>query len=385
MNRVLPIAKGLYFLSLTLALAAAAALFSAPVQAQQENCDQCKYLRCLKSTVERKKKLVGVYQELHNFWKGRSTDARGTPLMVLDLSSHAEPERSRLYRAAIEQLGQYATMEESKTNGVPAAEGCGYGEGEKSAATDSFESCKTTGLDAAKAAQPCKQLADLIAAHEASHAAACKTRQQPASAYWPYKVTNANGNTTEKYFPPKIITPAGLAAEEMSAYQMEIASLQKIVDALEKKCRKVSFNNVTLDCVMGSGPYRVRMGQKLAGEACGDPVKATWTIKQTHFMEAPGVPTPPPSNDEFDSDCVEAGGDIEKHYTSVYRKARAGRGGGWFCVYRDKPKPQVTIRWFRPEHCEGPAEQAVTVDAVIGEKCEEKSEPTPPLSSIPIS
>lgn len=357
-------------------------LSGAPLaQAQEESCDNCKLLRCLKSTVERKQRLIRVYQELYNLWKPRTKDEHGTPLMVNDLSKYLEPDRSRIYRAALDQLGQYAKIEESRTGAVPAAEGCGYSEREMSASTESFQSCTTTGLDGAMVAQPCKELADLIAAHEGQHIAACRARQGPKSGYWPYSVT-LNGKTVTKYFPPKIITPAGLAAEEIAAYEMEITSLKKIIEKLEKKCRKVSFKGVTLDCVVGSGPEKVRIRERLEGSACGDPVKATWMIKQRLFAEAPGMPAMPQNTDEFDIDCVAAGGEIEKHYANVSRNSN---GGHWFCVYHETPKPQITIRNFRLTHCEGPREQTVTVDAVIGEKCEESNIPPTQIQYLPHS
>jgi hypothetical protein len=219
--------------------------------------------------------------------------------------------------------------------------------------------------------QPCKELADLLKKHEAVHVDACKKRQQPLSKYWPYVVSGVE--TTSR--PPKIVTPVGKAAEEIRAYQLEIDALQAIIKKLEKHCGH-AFKDVTVDCVMPAGRYKVRMGQKLEGYACGDPTQAPWTITPHHFVEGvPGMPAIPQSSDKpFTTDCLPAGSDLERRRAEILR-SHPQQGGGWMCVYHEGPPAKISIRFFRVSRCEGPAEQTITVDAEVSEKCEASKEP----------
>jgi hypothetical protein len=232
-------AFGLFSIKTSVVLALAGSLLFGvqPASANQESCDQCKYLRCLKSSLERKQNLIKVYEGLLNFWKAHSTDDNGNPVMVRDLGKLAEPDRTRIYIAVAYQLKEYGSMEESRTAAVPAAQGCGYPDTELSANTDSFETCGIQGLGEAQKLQPCKELAALIAAHEDLHAKACKQRQQPNSAYWRWVYTDAQGTPGEKLLPPKIRTPVGAAAEEIAGYQIEIAGLKAIIEKLKKRCQ----------------------------------------------------------------------------------------------------------------------------------------------------
>jgi len=206
--------------------------------AQGESCVQCKYLRCLKNTVARKQSLIKVYEGLQKFWEPRHLDDSGRPLMVRNLGALAEPQRSRIYRATMEQLDEFRKMEESRTGAVPAADGCGYPEGaEQFVSTDSFELCTTQGLKQVLPLQPCRELAQLIEAHEARHAKACGERKQ--GAYWRYVVQGAD----PKFFPPMILTPAGKAAEEIAAYQFEIEKLNGFIAQLEKNCPRRAYTS----------------------------------------------------------------------------------------------------------------------------------------------
>lgn len=348
----------------------------------QETCDQCKYLRCLKSSVAQKQALVAIYQGLYDFWKGRHVDDAGHPLEVRNLSALSEPERSRIYDATMNhQLAEFYEMAEIRTAAVSAAEGCGYPEKmPANPSTESFETCQTHNLPGAQAVQPCKELAQLLQSHEALHVTACRQRQQPNSSYWPYTVAGAS----TKMYPPKIITPAGLAAEEIRAYQLEITALKRIIEKLEKRCRKISFKDVTVECVMPAGKYRVRMGQKLEGSACGDPTRAPWTITPKYFAEGlPGMPPVPATNNKaFTTDCLAAGSDLEKQRAEILR-SHPQQGGGWMCVYHEGPPPQISIRFFRLSRCEGPTEVTITVDAEVSETCEASQESAPPPAPAP--
>lgn len=240
-------------------------VLSAPaVWADQDSCDECKYLRCLKNTVAHKNRLIAVYQGIFNFWKGRTTDASGNELMVIDKSTFPNSNWLQIVSTNAAQMQQYATMEKSRTEAIPGPESCGYSGDEISANTATL-TCEIKGLVEASAAQPCRELAELIAQHEGMHQQRCEARRQ------------AN--------PQKLLTPAGKAQEEIDAYRLEIGQLQKIIDKLEKKCRKVSFKDVRIDCTIGTPQCKVRTGQVLSGTVCGDPTSATWTITPHYFAE----------------------------------------------------------------------------------------------------
>ena len=365
----------------TLILAALPLLGASSAVAQTESCDECKYLRCLKNTVERKQKLIGVYQGIQKFWGPHTQYDTGAPLSVIDFSTLAEPKRSQFHNVVLKQMSEYAIMEASRTAAVPAAEGCGYSSEGGEAATDILNECTTTGLVEAMGMQPCKELATLVAAHEGMHAAQCEDRKKPASKAWNYVYVDKQGKSHTVLRPPKILTPYGAAAGEVAAYAMEVASLKPIIEKLEKKCRKLSFKDVTIDCVIKTPHCTIRTGQKISGSVCGDPTKETWNITPHYFAEGCGVLAGDARGDKpFDNDCVLAGSDEEKRRASIYSNARGMGGGGWMCVYSDTPKPQITIRSFRLPVCQGSAEQKITVNAAIGEKCDE----VPPPQPVPV-
>lgn len=343
----------------------------------QENCDDCKYLRCLKSTVERKQKLIGVYQGIQNFWGPHSHYDTGAPVSVIDFGAMAIPKRSQWHGVVMNQLAQYATMEATRTAAVPAAEGCGYPAEGAEASTDMLNDCTSKNLVEVMGMQPCKELANMIAAHEGLHTAQCEERKKPKNKTWQYVYVDKQGKSHSKPRPPKIHTAFGAAAGEIAAYQLEIAGLKPIIEKLEKKCRKLSFKNVTFDCIIRTPHCTVRSGQTISGSVCGDPIKATWIITPHYISEGCGRTSDTKGDKPYNNDCVQAGSDQEKRVATIFSNSRARGGGGWMCVYSDNPKPQITIRSFRGHMCEGSAEQKITVDAEVGEKCDEAPPPAP--------
>lgn len=352
--------------SLSFGIAAILLLAGQAVYADQESCNQCKFLRCLKSTVEHKRQLIAVYQGLFNFWHGRTTDAAGKALMVIDRNTFPNANWADLFRANSQQMQEYAVMEKSRTETIPGPEGCAY-TGEELTAGTTVLTCETTGLVELRAAQPCSELADFLTQHEGLHQQRCEVRR------------NAS--------PQKLLTPAGKAQEEIEAYQLEISQLQPIIDRLEKKCRKVSFSGVTIDCKVHTPRCTMRTGQTISGSVCGDPTTATWTITPHYFAEGCGIPAIGNRGDKpFQNDCVPAGSDIEKKRAAVYQSARGSGVGGWMCVYTDGDKPKITIRSFRPSMCEGGSEQTITVDAQVSDRCDEEApQPQPPIPDRPNS
>jgi hypothetical protein len=358
-------------------------LIIAPASAEQDSCDQCKYLRCLKNSVARKQSLIKVYQGIQNFWGQYTTYDTGSTVAVMNLSKLSEPRRSTIYPLILRQLEQYVIMEKDRTASVPGAEGCGYPDLQEGiqAETDSFQTCSINKLTLSEAIQlqPCKELASMISAHEEQHAKKCRQRQQPNTDYWHWVVTGADGTVVDQVYPPKILTPVGKAAEEIEGYQLEVAGLKSLIDKLEKKCGRISFKDVTVDCTIKTPYCSVRMGQKLSGSVCGDPVSATWSIKTHYFTEGCGQPDNNTKYDKpFSNDCVAAGSNEEKRQAAVYSKSQAG---GWMCVYTAEPQPKITIRSFRIPMCDGPAEQKITVDAEVSPSCDEKDQPVTPTTS----
>ena len=205
---------------------------------QKESCDQCKFLPCLKDTVAQKRKLVAVYEGIKNFWLNRHLDDQNKPVLIRQLSSMKEPERSRVYVTTMTQLEQYKAMESARTERVGSAQSCFYpGDRDLTVSTDVFETCRTCigELNRAMQAQPCQELADLISAHEAMHSRNCKDRQKQE--YWQFTAVGDKGRKQSKYLPASILTPAGKAAEEVAAYQEEIAALESLIRGLEKRCK----------------------------------------------------------------------------------------------------------------------------------------------------
>jgi hypothetical protein len=367
---------------LCIAALAIASFFSVPEPARAqptETCDQCKYLRCLKSTVKRKKALMSAYQDLYNVWSGRLGGDAGHAPTERDVGALSEPQRTRAYVKARQQLDEYYQMEDTETDAVPAAEDCNYPNKVMTNPSTGDEACVTQDLLEWQSAQPCKELADLLKKHEDVHVDACNKRRQPLSEIW---VVPGTGDIAH---PPKIVTPVGKAAEEIRAYQLEIDALNAIIKKLEKRCGH-AFKDVTVDCVMPAGRYKVRMGQKLEGYACGDPTQSAWTITPKYFVEGmPGMPPLPDKNNKpFTTDCLPAGSDLERQRAEILR-SHPQQGGGWMCVYHEGDPPKISIRYFRITRCEGPIEQTFTVEAEPSEKCDESQAPAapPPPASPP--
>jgi hypothetical protein len=77
---------------------------------------------------------------------------------------------------------------------------------------------QSASLKSAMAAMPCKQLAEMIQAHEIHHAQECELRKHRSSDRWPFK------------WP----TPTGLAHEEAASYRTEAATIQKLIDKIQE-------------------------------------------------------------------------------------------------------------------------------------------------------
>jgi hypothetical protein len=146
-------------------------------------------------------------------------DDNGKALDQIDTDTmpHSEVEprlaeigsKMKVYDQAVERLASH----------VPGNE-CGPPVAETIAAETNPRTCEIDleKQHAAMAAMPCKQLADMIQAHEKAHQAACVARKHREGQTIPYIW----------------LTPAGLAKEEADAYRVELATIQKMLEKLKE-------------------------------------------------------------------------------------------------------------------------------------------------------
>jgi hypothetical protein len=212
---------------------------SAQATVPTESCLQCKFLPCLKEFLAQKKKMISVYQGLRDFWAPHSEYDTGRPVAEMDVSGMPKAKQDMVYLTIMKQLGEYRIMEESRTSQVPAPAGCGFPkDAEISAATDSLDTCMIDPalLLKAMSAMPCKELADLIVAHESLHATRCAARKLGKTWVYSPPPLKEGEAVPAKLLPPRILTPYGKAAEEMAGYQIEVDALEKMIATLEKRC-----------------------------------------------------------------------------------------------------------------------------------------------------
>lgn len=369
--------------------------WSVPRQAlaADESCVQCKHVDCIKGSIRRKKAMADGYDRIATKYERGWLDARsGKPAIEVDLAARYPDGKARAhaYREIHDEYKAYAVDEEALSNAAGAPEGCTVSndpgvDGEGPSAGTDIETCAITGLPQAMRDSPCKRLGELLAGHEAMHQQSCERRGQTTTAL----VDPLTGRTVRS-IPALLLTPAGKAREEASAYRMEVRELQALLKDAEKKCQ-TSFKGVKTSCVMSTPAGKVVTGQEISGEACGNPLTANWTVHTVNYMTAPYIGTQRNADPPWDSDCVARGSDEERQRAAIYSR---GPGKGWMCVYdagTPTRKPTVTIRAFRLEQCQTPAEETITVSVERGE-CEadpppppRPPRPTPPPSTLPVS
>lgn len=186
-------------------------------QVSSESCLNCKHLRCLESLLAQRKALAAGYDSIATIptiqvrdATGKSVDQVNTDGMPSEL---ANAELAEIHS----KLAVYIQAEDALKSRVPPSE-CGPPVSEDIAAQTNPVTCVIgDGLKAAQAAMPCKELADMIAAHERAHQLACVLRKHPG-----------------KNLPYLWLTPAGVAKEEAAAYRTEAATIQKMIDKLQQ-------------------------------------------------------------------------------------------------------------------------------------------------------
>lgn len=354
----------------------------APARASDEDCVQCKHVDCLRNTIKRKEAMATGYDALAQRFGVGWRDARGNARMEVDFSAYADDlARAGAYDELRRQQASLATAEEALSDSVGAAGGCP--DATVSEAWTNAETCEMRNVDKAMADAPCKQIGELIASHEGIHQAACEARAGSKKV----RLIDLVTRSYVRDFPSRMVTPAGRATEEARAYRMEAAALKPLLKKAEAKC-KTSFKGVKTSCVIPTPVGAVSMGQKLAGEACGAPDSATWTIHSTGWTQAPGVGYRESNDPPWQTDCLLKGSAEETRRAGILNGAIAN-ARGWMCIYDpgdERRKPTITIRNFRMPQCTPSGEQAITVEAERGE-CDgdDPQAPDAPDADVPVS
>lgn len=185
---------------------------------------------------------------------------------------------------------------------------------------------------------------------------------------------------------PRARTPYGRALEEAKGYEIEIKELEP----LEKQC-KVSFEGVKLNMRTGTPPNELVITNVISGFVCGNPLAGNWTITVHTIQSAGGTVISEQEDPPWDTDCVEPGSAVAKHYENVMLNSSQSYLG-WYCLYAPGKPPKVTLRtpkltmgMFGMEMRVDPP-QDHTVEAEIGacrqERAPENKDDTPP---VPVS
>ncbi len=343
-----------------------------PARAQKESCAQCKFADCLKSLIAQKKAVADGYDQLAAKYDKLIT-RDGKPIDVIDLTTLAsDADRERSYVDANQKHAAYHDAANAMIAAIGLPQGCGMTAASE-AQTDSFLTCETTGLAAAQAALPCKELDAIVDGHEAIHRNACIERKKGPSVHIV---------TLKSELPGRLLTPAGNAREEAAAYRWEAAQIQPLYDQAKKGCR-LSYTGVTMTCTIPTPAGPIVTGQTIdEATACGDPLTSTWDLSTTSFSKGAGANS---SNHgkPWHNDCVEKGSPDEKRREAAYLRRPAG-AGGWMCVYDKGPPERITIRNFRLKMCKPNAEQSITVDLTrSSEPCGLKEPPVKPPQVTP--
>ena len=353
-------------------LVLAGILFSSGAVQAKETCKKCEFVACIKDMIARNEALISGYQGLLRKY-GPTWTENGSAIDAVNFDHVDDKNQVASYAKLSVALLQFGGDVEEMNKGIPAPTAC-HIEGGLEASTDP-QTCVTEGLANAKSQLPCDEIYKSVEEHEAYHAAACKARRGGAKARtWVYSVPGSN---LVKIVPYSVLTPGGLANEEIAAYTAQNAKLNALLKEAQKKC-KIKFSGVTVDCTL----RQVRMGQKLEGEVCGDPTKSAWTIYPTYFAEGPYIPPVPPSqNKPFKTDCLAAGSEQARKRLEILH---ASPGGGWFCEIQEGDKPVVTIRWVRMPQCQGPRDQSYVAVVKLEDSCsDDDSQPSRPPQEPP--
>jgi hypothetical protein len=209
-------------------------LLAATVQApaQEQTCVRCEYVDCIAGTIKQKEALRDGYLQLARKWEKVAPytmeSGQRVPFEVVDLATLAQSSARRSMMEGL--VAEHAVLqrdEEEMAARIGPPTGCGYDPNVSVQMwTDTVTTCKTSNMDVARRAMPCKELADIALGHEARHSIECNKRKG------------------DRAVPVKLQTPLGKAREEAQAYQEEIDKLRDLLERAKKKCRfRVHFQS----------------------------------------------------------------------------------------------------------------------------------------------
>jgi hypothetical protein len=209
------------------------ALLACPkfAHAQQETCIQCKHVKCLKGLIAQKQAIAAGYDKLAAKW-AKLWLVEGAAAGQIDFQTIQASSRVSLYFDLLESYKAFDRQVDEMANAVGPPSGCSFS-GPTQIETDSFLKCETNQvqLRSAQAGAPCKEIAQLLDRHEGVHRRACNTRLQKGA--WTVVESEALGQVA----PYRMVTPAGKAREEASAYRMEITALKDLYKKALAKCQ----------------------------------------------------------------------------------------------------------------------------------------------------
>jgi hypothetical protein len=208
---------------------------ASPFCSKPPTCKQCQFADCLKETIARNNAIIEGYRDLaRQFAVGYVVD--GNPADQVDIGGLNPSARQKTYRALLDSHKQFLEAVSDMANRIPGTNSCAY-TGPLEVATDSYETCAIDpSMEKTLHSLPCGELGDSMRAHETFHQQSCRVRQGRGQGYWPYTATG-NDSAVTKYLPPMMLTPAGLAKEEIAAYQAQNATLAKLLQAANQNCR----------------------------------------------------------------------------------------------------------------------------------------------------
>lgn len=202
-----------------------------PAFAETETCKQCKFAKCIKSSILQKEALATAYDALakkwDKFWVRRDGD-KLVPIDSIDLESLDMVARGPTLSNLARDYTQFAKDEEAIVLRIATPVGCGYDGADVEMSTNII-GCNID-LDKARQAEkamPCKELHEIAFRHEALHLGACLKRKG------------------DNNIPPVRLTPAGKAREEAQAYTREIGELKSLL--LKVGCKgELNYQGTTI-------------------------------------------------------------------------------------------------------------------------------------------
>ena len=192
---------------------------AAPRNDEKESCEQCKYVPCIKSIIRQKEEIVAALKTIGEQRKwGDLTESADD---LFDLNSLDTPEKRLQVIDMLNQdrakLWEQVHARLNPETAQKIREHCGMASGGDVAMLTNPFTCQISdeSIQAAKAAMPCKELAEVSYIHETYHKTQCLERLNRGAS---------------------VLTPRGETREEIGAYSQSIALLKELLKKAESKC-----------------------------------------------------------------------------------------------------------------------------------------------------